>query len=99
MICGHDYASHFSPIKYLEPGAEVVFTSVESLELPYIEPTAIEKMINNDYDLTIFTCSPGGQTRCAVRCVRQLKEYETYTTKPTISVNAADGRFFTSWFP
>ena len=78
VICGHNYASHFSPIKYLEPGAEVIFTSVEGLELRYlvalvetVQPTAIEDMIDTDYDLTLFTCNPGGQTRCAVRCVRR----------------------------
>lgn len=46
-----------------------------------VQPTAIEVMIENqnnavkegilaDWDLTLFTCHIGGQTRCAVRCMR-----------------------------
>ena len=50
-----------------------------------VQPTAIEEMIDNrknsrqkgeeeDWDLTLFTCNTGGQTRCAVRCVRNVKK-------------------------
>ena len=46
-----------------------------------IEPTAIDQMVENlnnskeegigqDWDMTLFTCNTGGQTRCAVRCIR-----------------------------
>ena len=47
-----------------------------------VKPTAVEQMILNwnngdsefeqfeDWDLTLFTCNTGGQTRCAVRCIR-----------------------------
>ena len=39
-----------------------------------MQPTQIEKMITatdeNDWDLTLFTCTTGGNARCAVRCVR-----------------------------
>lgn len=27
-------------------------------------------MITGDWDLTLFTCTPGGQLRIAVRCIR-----------------------------
>ena len=36
----------------------------------------VEYMVNNaapqaePWDLTLFTCNTGGQTRCAVRCIR-----------------------------
>ena len=50
-----------------------------------VQPTAIDQMIDNrnnsrqkgeaeDWDLTLFTCNTGGQTRCAVRCVRNTKK-------------------------
>ena len=50
-----------------------------------LRPTAVEEMVTNtvqgtdgkevrDWDLTLFTCFPGGQTRCAVRCVRVMEE-------------------------
>ena len=47
-----------------------------------VPPTSIQKMIVNmstvengsgaveNWHLTLFTCNPGGQTRCAVRCLR-----------------------------
>lgn len=46
-----------------------------------VQPTSIDEMIQNmnnakeeggleDWDLTLFTCHLGGQTRCAVRCLR-----------------------------
>lgn len=47
-----------------------------------VQPTSVEQMIRNmnnrdpedgdmeDWDLTLFTCNTGGQTRCAVRCIR-----------------------------
>lgn len=46
-----------------------------------VQPTSIDEMILNmnnakeeggieDWDLTLFTCHLGGQTRCAVRCLR-----------------------------
>ena len=88
VICGHNYATHFSPLKWIEPGAEVIFTTVDNVEYRYVvstretvAPNSVEQMILNennaaeqgvasDWDLTLFTCNTGGQTRCAVRCVR-----------------------------
>ena len=86
VICGHNYAKHFSPIKWIDISADVYFTNVEGLTIHYIvtnrepvEPTDVELMIDNihnstsstmDWDMTLFTCNTGGQTRCAVRCSR-----------------------------
>ena len=30
--------------------------------------------VTSEWDLTLFTCNTGGQTRCAVRCSRVRKE-------------------------
>lgn len=91
VICGHNYASHFSPIKHIDIGVDVYFTTVKGEKLHYIvsnrqtvKPTAVSEMIENDnnsdssadWDLTLFTCNTGGQTRCAVRCI---EEKETLT--------------------
>lgn len=47
-----------------------------------LKPAAVGEMVFNmnnrvpgmealeDWDLTLFTCNPGGRTRCAVRCIR-----------------------------
>ena len=81
VICGHNYAKHFSPIKWLEIGTPVYFTDADGLRWTYevdnvetLQPTQIEKMTTEDendtWDLTLFTCTTGGNARYAVRCVR-----------------------------
>ena len=91
VVCAHNYAKHFSPIKWLAEGAEVYFTDMDgmvwSYEVSYVEnlqPTQIEKMTtktedSDAWDLTLFTCTTGGSARCAVRCVRT--GYPTLTTE------------------
>ena len=81
VICGHNYAKHFSPIKWLALGSEVYFTDMDGQRWSYevtnvetIQPTDIDKMITasdeDAWDLTLFTCTTGGRARCAVRCTR-----------------------------
>lgn len=81
VIAGHNYASHFSQIKWLEYGTEIDFTDMdgvtwkyEVVEIEEIKPEQTGKMTEktegDDWDLTLFTCTTGGQSRCAVRCVR-----------------------------
>ena len=82
VVCAHNYAKHFSPIKWLEKGAEVYFTDMDGMRWSYevsavetLQPTQIEKMTtktedSDEWDLTLFTCTTGGRARCAVRCVR-----------------------------
>ena len=85
VICAHDYGSHFRAIRSLGIGESVFFTSVEGERIRYVvtnietvQPTDIDKMIVNTsegveahlWDLTLFTCNIGGQTRCAVRLER-----------------------------
>ena len=78
VICGHNYERHFSPIKGLDIGADVYFITADNVVYHYVvsnrqtvEPTSVDEMINNtdqDWQLSLFTCNTGGQTRCAVRC-------------------------------
>ncbi len=81
VIAGHNYARHFSPIKWLEEGTKVTFTDMEEVEWNYevmetetLAPAQVEEMTGKQtgdaWDLTLFTCNTGGQTRCAVRCRR-----------------------------
>ena len=86
VICAHNYDRHLGRLLSIDIGVDVYFTNVEGLTIHYIvtnretvEPTAVEQMIENtgnsetsllDWDLTLFTCNLGGQTRCAVRCSR-----------------------------
>lgn len=81
VIAGHNYARHFSLIKWLEIGTAVYFTDMndhiwqyEVVAVETLNPTQVEEMSEkteeDDWDLTLFTCNTGGQTRCAVRCAR-----------------------------
>lgn len=86
VICGHNYPSHFRGLLNIDIGADVYLYTVAGERIHYVvgnreivQPTSIEQMIENennsessyDWDLTLFTCTIGGQTRCAVRCVRE----------------------------
>jgi len=81
VIAGHNYRRHFSPIKTASIGSLVVFTNMdgnayyyEVSQIETLQPTQVEEMEGltgeNDWDLTLFTCTTGGTARCAVRCVR-----------------------------
>lgn len=80
IIAGHNYRTHFSGIKRLNPGDYVVFTDADgnvfSYEVAEIETVGgydIEKMEAGDWDLTLFTCTNKGKARAAVRC-REIEE-------------------------
>ena len=80
IIAGHNYRTHFSGIKRLNPGDSVVFTNADgnvfSYEVAEIETVGgydIEKMEAGDWDLTLFTCTNKGKARAAVRC-REIEE-------------------------
>lgn len=81
VIAGHNYRRHFSPIKWLDPGTEVLFTDAEERvryyeieETEELLPDQVDAMITktekDTWNLTLFTCTTSGQARCAVRCRR-----------------------------
>lgn len=77
ILLAHNYESHFGRLKSLSPGDAVLFTDAdgnefayEVLELEMLRPTAVEDMTAGDWDLTLFTCTLGGQARVTVRCLR-----------------------------
>ena len=76
VIVAHNYFSHFGHLKNLSQGDEITFTDVdgnmfryEVIELEILSPFAIEEMTGGNWDLTLFTCTVGGQYRVTVRCV------------------------------
>lgn len=84
VVCAHNYARHFSPLKWLPEGTEITFINVLGERFDYtiswietIQPEAVEEMVEKDaeagedWDLTLFTCNTGGQTRCAIRCMKK----------------------------
>lgn len=77
IICAHNYASHFGKLKTLQPGDTLLFTDMEDqvvtfqmVERETLEPDDEEAMTTGDWHLTLFTCTPGGQTRVTVRFER-----------------------------
>ena len=86
VICAHNYLEHFGFIRSLSVKTDVYFTTADGTVIHYmisnittLQPTSVEQMTKNqadgavaleDWDLTLFTCTPGAQARYAVRCVR-----------------------------
>ncbi len=85
VICGHNYDRHFGQLRNLSVGDTVIFTDVmedvftfEITETETLQPAQVSEMIGDDdahdWDLTLFTCTVGGQTRLALRCELQDME-------------------------
>ena len=77
IICAHNYASHFGKLKELQPGDIVLFTDMDEhvvtfqvVERETLNPMDVEGMEAGDWDLTLFTCTIGGQTRVTIRLER-----------------------------
>ena len=77
VIAGHNYSGHFGTLKNLAPGDALSFTDIDGnvfsytvVELETLPPYAVEEMTSGDWDLTLFRCTVGGQSRLAVRCKR-----------------------------
>ena len=79
VICAHNYEHFFARIRWLPIGSEVRFVTVNGKVFKYIvsnresvSPTTFYDAVGSaeDWDLTLFTCDPGGKTRCLVRCER-----------------------------
>lgn len=76
MIIGaHNYRAHFGYFGRLDTGDEVTFTDLSGTKYVY-QIIGIERLgYNNaaalqsgEWDLTLFTCTKGGQYRITVRC-------------------------------
>lgn len=75
VIAAHNYATHFGRLSELLQGDLVLFTDAvgtqhcyEVVLLETLSPTATEEMIASGFDLSLYTCTPGGGNRVTVRC-------------------------------
>ncbi len=75
VICGHNYRSHFGPLNQLARGDEVFLKTMDGAVYRYevsateiVSPLAVEDVVGGAWDLTLFTCTMGGQNRFVVRC-------------------------------
>lgn len=77
VVMAHNYERHFGNIDQLDIGDMITFTDMDGDSIYYevlvvevVQPTAVEEVVNGDYDLTLFTCTYSGKTRVTVRCNR-----------------------------
>lgn len=77
VISAHNYASHFGSIHQLPEGAAVIFTDADGNPFHYrvaltetLGPRDVEYMVDSGWDLSLFTCTPGGSYRVTVRCAQ-----------------------------
>lgn len=80
IIAAHNYSSHFGQINSLSQGDEVWFTDADGKVYFYkvqyseiIDGYDVDYMFSgqsNEWDLTLFTCTLGGQSRVTIRAQR-----------------------------
>lgn len=77
VVCAHNYSHHFGRLSQLQLGDIVEFTDVDGNLFTYavaekeqLEPDQAKLMLSGDWDLSLFTCTLGGQYRTTIRCER-----------------------------
>ena len=78
IICAHNFDTFFRNLKNLSYGDTVEFTDIDGnvftyqvIEMINILPTAPEELTAGEWDLTLFTCTPGAAYRVTVRLDRR----------------------------
>ena len=76
VIGGHNYVSHFGRLNRLRAGNIIVFTDMNGVQFRYevsaievIRDTAVDDLISDSWDLSLFTCTFTGGERLVVRCL------------------------------
>ena len=75
VIAAHNYKTHFGRLSKLQAGDDVMFTDVSGnthyykvVLLETLPKNATKEMITSGFDLSLYTCTPGGASRVTVRC-------------------------------
>lgn len=75
VLLAHNYDRHFGRLNDLKVGDSVYFTEMDGTVTAYkvvgrdiLDPYAVEEMTAGLYDMTLFTCTYGGQSRVTVYC-------------------------------
>lgn len=81
VIMAHNYEKHFGKLSKLMTGDVITFTDMNSETTQYqvvakdiLDPTAVEEMTSGAYDLTLFTCTFGGEKRVTILCDRVAED-------------------------
>ena len=74
ILLGHNYDRHFGALKTLACGDEMILRNMDGTVFCYqvdlvetLESTQLEELVSSNYDMSIFTCTPGGARRVVVR--------------------------------
>lgn len=77
VIAAHNYDSHFGRLKQLKAGDLLTFTDMDGEKILYevqvidvLQPDAVDAVKNSDFDLVLYTCTYGGESRVVVFCNR-----------------------------
>ena len=75
VIAAHNYKAHFGRLSELQAGDPIIFIDVggtvhyyEVVILETLSKNATKEMITSGFDLSLYTCTPGGSNRVTVRC-------------------------------
>lgn len=75
ILSAHNYNSHFGCLLNMSVGEQISFTDMdgnvflyEAVEIETLGPSDVEELEAGEWDLTLFTCTIGGQSRVTVRC-------------------------------
>lgn len=87
IFAGHSYKNHFARLKDVSVGSRMVFTDVEGNRCEYAVCMVLtmggddaKTMLSDDnWDLTLFTCTVDGKSRVTIRC--KLKDEEWFNNK------------------
>lgn len=77
IIAAHNYERHFGKLSELVDGNQIIFTNMDGVIYEYavresmiLQPTEVDKVVNSDWELILYTCTYGGKTRVVVGCER-----------------------------
>ena len=75
VLGAHNYDGHFGRLKKLSYGDEIRVTDLDGNAFTYrvadieiLQPEQLEDLLGGGWPLTLYTCTPGGQSRVTVRC-------------------------------
>ncbi len=90
VIAGHNFKHHFRCLHDIEEGAFLSFTDMNGYVIEYqvtqvkiIDPTNVYEVINSEFDLILYTCTSGGQSRVIVCCDRLADQPQAETGETT----------------
>ena len=75
VIGAHNYSTHFGRLSKLSYGDVVRVVDMEGNAFAYrvadieiLQPEQVDDLLGGSWPLTLYTCTPGGQSRITVRC-------------------------------